>query len=217
MRSNYGTSNREDSQEGGGRDMFLWWLQRPNLCNQANIFTHSREAFIDWSILSDSVEGRKDIQSVHLHIVLPVSSAPSFSSSDRNKMPGRKISGCLFWVLHCYGRTAASVLLWVFSPDISKTSSFQSCVGSCVCVCDSRLISTWHPRYFCAFYYRRAFPLLAGKQSRYLESLLVIGSGQERRHGWWVVVGGRGGWHGCRRDQRDPPAKVEQRNVCVCV
>lgn len=97
MSSNDGTTNSDGSQEeeGGG-------------------------CFKDWSVLRDSVEGQKEIQSVSLHIVLPVSSASSFSSSDSDKMPGGKICERQFSVLRCFGSTAASALLWVFSPGILK-------------------------------------------------------------------------------------------------
>lgn len=71
-----------------------------------------------------------------------------------------------------------------YLAQVFRNISFPvSCWVLCLCLrtCDSRLISTWHPRYFCAFYCRRAFPLLAGKRPRYLESLSVIGSGRWRR------------------------------------
>lgn len=134
----------------------------------------------------------------------------------QGKMPGRKICRCLFWLLYCCESTGASVLIFVFNSNISKHLV-------------SRVVGSWgsvfvHLRQpqnlflssllLCAFYYRQAFPLPAGKRSRDLDSLSVIKSTQRRRPGGWGdwVVG-----EGCRGAQRVRPAKAEQRNICVCL
>lgn len=111
----------------------------------------------------------------------------------QGKMPGRKICRCLFWLLYCYESTGASVLIFVFNSNISK-HLVSSVVGSW----GSVFVHLRQPQnlflsslLLCAFYYRQAFPLPAGKRSRDLDSLLVIKSRQRRRPG-----GGLGGGWG---------------------
>lgn len=149
----------------------------------------------------------------------PVHCAPCLISAKflivrQGKMPGRKICRCLFWLLYCYESTGASVLLWVFNSSILKhlVSSLGSWGNVLVHLRQplNRFLSS--SLLLCLL----LSLLPAGKRSRDLDSLSVIKSRQGRKPGGW----GGGGWmvvEGFRRAQRVPPAKAEQRNICVCV
>lgn len=145
--------------------------------------------------------------------MLTESSAPSLSSSGReNCLEGRSVGAYFDFSivtkvqeLLCSPGYLTRIFRNIWLPDLLGPG------GVCSCTCDSHWIVSCCPCYFCAFYYRWAFLLPAGKRYRDLDLMSVIKSRQRRRPGVWVVG------EGCRRAQRVPAAKAQQRNICVCV